>query len=60
MEASIRSRRRRFRLGERILHLWKRHGNHFTFIGHVSAVDQAFALKRPVGWIGVTLEVVGQ
>ena len=38
----------------------KRGGNHFTFIRDLSAADQAFARKTLAGWLGLSLEEVGQ
>ena len=39
---------------------WKRDGNHYTFIGNPSSADQAFALKTLAGWLGLTIDEVGQ
>jgi hypothetical protein len=42
------------------LQFWKRDGNHFTFIRNLSAADQAFARMTLAGWLGLSLEEVGQ
>jgi len=46
--------------GAEQVQFWKRDGNHFTFIRSLSEADQVMARKTLAGWLGLSLEEVGQ